>query len=176
MLNSKRGAVGEILEHFPKILLTIAVMAGIFLLVGYYSKLTVNIDDVVPEVLFYRIMYSPNSISYTDNITGRVYPGIISLDNFTDETLDRAINYSYERHIAAKLELYAGDRRTLVKTTYLNKVWYERFEPLSDRPYGIDGPSGPGSVEIRTRASPVVYRESGINQPGFLVVSILTPE
>jgi len=170
MLNNKRGGVGEILEHFPKILLTIAVMAGIFLLVGYYTSLTINIKPVEVEVLFNRIMYSPNSIMYMDNVTGRVHPGIINLDNFTDETLDRAINYSYERHLAAKLDLYGSDRRKLVSTTYLNKVLYERLEPLA-----VSGQKGAGSADIKTRANPVIYRKDGVNYPGFLKISIIIP-
>jgi hypothetical protein len=49
-------------------------------------------------------------------------------------------------------------------------VWYERLEPLA-----ASKQAGPASAQITTRATPVVYRKDGINNPGFLVLSILIP-
>lgn len=168
-LLNKRGGGEEIIEHIPKILLTIAVIAAINFLVGYYTSLTVDAKPVEVEVLFNRIMYSPNSIMYTDNVTGRLYPGVISWDNFTNETLDRAINYSYERHLAAKLDLYDFEKN-LVKTAYLNHIWYNRLEPLA-----ISRMSGAGSAKIYPKTTPVVYRMNGIDFSGFLKVSVIIP-
>ena len=167
LLNKKRGAVGGILEHIPKILLTIVVVAGISFLIDYYINITVDIQPVEVEVLFNRLMYSPNSIMYMDNFTGRVYPGIINLDNFTNETLDRAINYSYERHIAAKLELYDFNKQ-LVSTAYLNGLWYNRLEPLTQL-------KGPGGTKLFIKTTPIVYRKNNINFAGFLKVRIIIP-
>ena len=168
LVNNKRGE-GELLEQFPKILLTVAVMIGIFLLVSSFLKINLNIKPVEVEVLFNRLMYSPNSIIYTDNITGRVYPGIISLDNFTNETLDRAISYSYERHISAKLELYDSSDG-LIDTIYLNGLWYNRLEPLA-----VSGQSGSSSATIQTRTMPIVYRKNAINSPGKIIITIILP-
>ena len=168
-MNKKGVGTGEWLEQIPYIIITIAVMIGIFLLVNMYVSIRVNIKPLQTEVLFNRIMYSPNSIMYTDNITGIVYPGVIDLDKFTNATLDNAVKYSYERHISAKLELYDKEKQ-LVKTAYLNKGWYDRLEPLTKA-----GIKGPGSAKVYTKSIPLIYRENQVNQPGFLRIRIIIP-
>jgi len=168
-LGKKGLGAAELLEHIPYILLTIAVLIGIFVLVNTHVNLSVNIKPLQVEVLFNRIMYSPNSIMYTDNITGVVYPGVIDFDKFTNTTLDNAMKYSYEKHISAKLELYDKEKQ-LIKTAYLNNVWYNRLEPLASARI-----KGPGSARMYYKSLPVVYRENNVNQPGFLRISIIIP-
>ncbi|MBU1199448.1 MAG: hypothetical protein KKF46_07100 [Nanoarchaeota archaeon] len=168
---NKKGGVGaeEILEFIPYIVLTVAVMAGIFLLINLFINITVDPKPLQREVLFNRLIYSPNSIMYMDQVTGRVYPGIIALDNFTNETLDKSITYSYERQIAAKLELY-DQKKELVKTAYLNGVWYTRLEPLAQSRI-----KGEGSADIFTRTIPILYRKNSVNLPGYIKTMILIP-
>jgi hypothetical protein len=168
---NKKGDVGaeEWLEQIPYIILTAVVMIGIFVLVQYYVNLSVNVKPIQREVILNRMMYSANSIMYTDNVTGIVYPGIINLDNFTNQTLDQSITYSYERQLAARLSLYNSEKE-LIRTAYLNGVWFNRLAPLA-----LSMISGAGSAAIYYRAMPVVYRENGVNQAGFLEIEILIP-
>jgi hypothetical protein len=166
---NKRGVgAEEWLEQIPKIILTILVLLGIIALINYYVNVGVNVESVEREVLFNRLIYSPNSIMYTDNVTGRGYPGIIDYDNFTNETLDRAITYTYEKHIAAKLELYDLQKQ-LIQTAYLNGIWFSRLEPLARNHIAK-------SAEIYQRTIPIIYRKDGIDSPGFLTVEVLIPE
>ncbi|HJX06401.1 MAG TPA: hypothetical protein VJ461_06850 [Candidatus Nanoarchaeia archaeon] len=171
LTKNRKGEFGteEWLEQIPYIVLTIIVFVGIFLLVNYYVNITVNVKSLQVEVLFNRLMYSPNSTIYTDNVTGILYPGIIDLEKFTDETLDNSIKYYYERHAAAKLELF-NQKGESVKIAYLNKLWFERLEPLAKA-----GVGGASSAEIYTKKIPVSYRENRVNLPGFLKVEILLP-
>jgi hypothetical protein len=168
---SKRGefAVEEWLEQIPYIVLTAAVMIGIFLLVNYYVNLSVDVRRVESDVLLNRILYSPNSIMYTDDVSGTVYPGIINMVNFTDETLDKSIIYSADRHISAKLEVY-DQNKNLVSTAYLSKDWYLRLEPLAENQV-----SGASSAWVYPATLPIVYRLYGVNFPGFLRVKVIVP-
>lgn len=170
MLN-KKGDVGvsEWLEQIPEIILTAIVMIGIFVLVNYYINLNVNVKPLESEVLFYRMMYSPNAIMYTGQVTGIVYPGIIELDNFTNETLDKAIQYSSERHIAAKLTIF-NMKNEVVTSAYLSNIWFNRLEPLAKAPV-----AGAGSATLYARKIPIVYRQNGVNQAGFLLSEIIVP-
>jgi hypothetical protein len=170
-LKSKRGEfnVEEWLEQIPYIVLTAAVMIGIFLLVNYYVNLSVDVRVIESEVLFNRILYSPNSIMYTDNVSGTVYPGVINMANFTDATLDNSIHYSAGRHISAKLEVFDRQNK-LVSTAYLNREWYQRLEPLAENKV-----SGASSAWVYPALTPVVYRLYGVNFPGSLRVKIIIP-
>jgi hypothetical protein len=169
MMNKKGVGASEWIEQIPKIILTVVVMVGIFALISLFVNVKVNVTPIQREVLFSRILYSPDSIMLTDNFTGEVYPGLIDMNKFNNVTLDNSIKYSYERQIAAKLEIYDVEKQ-LVKTAYLNEVWFKRLEPLARAKI-----KGLSSAVIKSRTIPVVYRESGIDWPGYLRVEILTP-
>lgn len=167
---NKKGVGAEYwLEQIPYILLTVAVMGGVFLLVNTFVNLSVDVKPLQREVFFSRIMYAPNSIIYTDNVTGIVYPGVIDFERFTNDTLDSSIKYSYERHIAAKLELYSS-RKELVRTAYLNSVWFNRMEPLAR-----NWVKGAGGAKMYRKSIPVVYRINNVNRPGFLKIEMIMP-
>jgi hypothetical protein len=169
MFNKRGAGADEWLDQIPYIILTIIVLVGIVILINYYTAISVNVKPLQAHVLFNRIMYSPNSIMYTDNVTGQVYPGVIDWDNFTNETLDKAINYSYERQLAARLELHNNESK-VIKTAYLNHVWFNRLEPLISN--SIQG-AGKGYYY---QDVPVIYRKNSVNLPGFLDVYILLPD
>lgn len=168
---NKKGEVGaeEWLEQIPYIILTLVVMIGIFLLINYFVNLNVDVRDVEVGVLANRILYSPGSIMFTDPVTGQVYPGIISMANFTNEALDTSINYSSERHIAAKLTLYDKEMKP-IRTIYLNEKLYTRLEPLAE-----NWISGLSSGKLYVKAFPVVYRAGDVDFPGFLRMKIIIP-
>lgn len=171
LLKSKKADFNteEILEQIPYIVLTAMVIVGIYFIVDYYVNLSVNVRSLEFEVLTSRILYSPNSVMYTDNFSGTVFPGIIELANFTDQTLDNAIQYTGDRHIPAKLEIYDADRR-LVKAAYVDKLTYQHLEPLAASKI-----QGASSGELYVRTLPVVFRINNINQPGFLRIQAIIP-
>jgi hypothetical protein len=169
MKNKKGVGAEEWLEQIPKIILTVIVMAGIFVLISIFVNVKVDVRPVQREVLFNRLLYQPNSIMLTDDFTGQVYPGIIDMDKFNNETLDNSIKYFYERQIAAKLELYDSEKN-LVQTAYLNSVWFNRMEPLARAKVG-----GASSGVIKSRTVPVSYKQGTVLQPGYLKIEVLTP-
>lgn len=168
-LNKRGVGAEEWLEQIPYILLTMAVMSGIFLLVNMFINLSVNVRPLQREIFVGRLMYSPNSIVYADNVTGIVYPGVIDLEQFDNNTLDSLIAYSYERQVAAKLLLYDQEKE-LVKTAYLNGLWFNRLEPLARNRV-----EGEGSARMYTKSMPVVIQDKGVYTPGFLKIEMIFP-
>jgi len=88
----------------------------------------VNIQQTKDLILINRILYSPTSIAFTDPNTGRVYPDIIDLAKFNEKVLNSSINTD-KNLIAAKLELKNLDTNEVTET-YLNKKWFDRWDPL----------------------------------------------
>ena len=168
----KKGTAEEWLEQIPYIILTAVVMILIFVLVNMLINTGVNVKPVQVEVAFYRILYSPHSIMYTDNITGQIYPGVVDLERFSDSVLDSSIKYSYEKQISARLDLYtvANARWVIEKTAFLNKAWYERLEPLAGA-----GILGSASAQKFIKIVPVTYIKNGASHDGMLIIDIVIP-
>ena len=174
MANNKRkynskAEIGaeEWLERIPEIILTVVVLAGILILISYFVNISVNIKPLQPELLLNRMLYSPAGITYQDNETGIVYPGIIDYEKFANETLDGMMKYSYDRMLSAKLELY-NSKKELQKTAFFNGVWYNRIEPLASNKIG-----GAESGVITEIYMPIVYRKNIVDFPGYLKIDVL---
>ncbi len=166
---SKKGAVEEILEHMPDILLTVIVMVSVFVLVSLLINRNVEVQDIQDDIFVYRLLYSPSSITFEDNNTGRVYPGVIDAKKVTDDALDKTMAYSYERHITARLDLLSFDEQH-VATAYYNKIWYNRLEPLARAQL-----LGLGGAKLYYHVFPVVYKENGVSKPGLLKIRVIMP-
>jgi hypothetical protein len=166
---NKKGMVEEALEQLPYMLLTIAVIAGMYFLLKFYSTATVDPAPVQANVFLYRMVYSPNALSHTDKITGRVYPGLIFEEEFKTANLERAINYSYEKQIMAKFEIFdeAGQSKGVA---YYNEQWYTRLEPLAKA-----GIAGSGSANYYEKELPVIYRIGVTDLPAVMKVSVIIP-
>jgi len=119
-------------------MLNYAFLRMIFIAILFYTvylfaysqiKINIDIDDTRNLIFVKRLLYSPNSFSYTDNITGRTYPGIIDINRFDSDILAKAFNFS-KNNIAAKIELTNLENNEK-KEIYLNQKWYERWHPLT---------------------------------------------
>jgi hypothetical protein len=167
---NKKGAVEEILEYFPDIILTIIVMTSIFLMVNLFLNQKLEVQNLQKEVFVGRVLYSPDSIMRTDNLTGKVYPGMIELEKFSNKTLEDSIKYSYERQLASKMTLYDVEGG-IVKTVYYNSEWYNRFKPLADSNLG-----GVGGIKKYSKKIPINYIDKEkIISPGMLDIEVLIP-
>jgi hypothetical protein len=167
----KKGQVEEMVEQIPYIILTILVIFGIYALLNYATNPQIKVANVQANVFVYRTLYSPYSISQFDNNTGRVYPGIVVDEKFTSETLDESMQYSYEKQISAKLEIYLEGSSEPVRTAYYNKEWYDRLRPVASTRF-----SGPGAAQILSKQVPIVYRQPGADFPAIMNFTIIIPE
>ena len=87
----------------------------------------IEIGDIKDTIIINRALYSPTSFSYVDANTGRVYPGIIDINNFNNLQLNNSFDYS-GNNIAVKFEIKYSNK---TKTAYINQKWYERWAPLT---------------------------------------------
>lgn len=127
---NKKGVSFKILNYSILRILFIALLFYITYLFAYSQiKVNIDIDDTKSMIFVKRLLYSPNSIPYTNPVTERTYPGIIDIERFNPTTLENAFNFT-KNNIAAKIELtnLENDEK---KEIYLNKKWYDRWEPLT---------------------------------------------
>jgi hypothetical protein len=141
------------------IFLALALFSVVFL-TKYFVVQNLESNRLEMEVFYNRMIYSPNALAYVDNVTGRAYPGVIDFDKFNSENLDKTLNYTYKRTLAAKLTL--GE----FTPVYYNKEWYDRFSPLK-RMRGLSG------VLTLEKSLPVVYEDNDKLYPAILKVEIL---
>jgi hypothetical protein len=167
-MRGKKGAADEVVEQIPYIILTIIVMAGVYLLLSYYSSATIDPAPVQANVFLYRVLYEPNVMSYTDQATGKVSPAIIEDSYFTSEHLDQAIKYSYEKQIMAKFEIMDLLTKNSLKTAYYNQLWYERIEPVASS--GMKG-----GAQIYQKEIPVVYRRDMVDAQAIMRITVVIP-
>lgn len=127
---NKKGVSFKILNYAILRILFIALLFYITYLFAYSQiKVNIDIDDTKSLIFVKRLIYSPNSISYTDPVTERIYPGIIDIERFNPATLENTFNFT-KNNIAAKIELTNLENNEK-KEIYLNKEWYDRWEPLT---------------------------------------------
>jgi hypothetical protein len=169
--SGKKGGVGvhEALEMIPYILLTVLVMAGVFFLMNMFTNLSIEIKPVQREVFFYRTLYAPHSIMFTDEKTGVVYPGVIDMNKFNTSVLDESARYVYDRQIAAKLTLFDLEMKE-IKTIYYNENWFERLYPLAKARL-----IGKSSASLSLKLVPVIFKDGDVQRDGWLRVEIIIP-
>ena len=169
MIKSKKGATEEIIEQIPYILLTIIVMAGIYFILSYYSTTIVDSTPVEVNVFFYRALYAPFTLSYTDNVTGRVSPGIIEDSYMEDAHIDEMMKSEYDRQLMAKFEIFTESTEP-TKTAYYNKEWYLRTEPLARANL-----KGYGGAIIKEKTIPILYRNGMVDNKATMKIQVIVP-
>ena len=128
----------------------------------------VDVSELEADLMKYRLLYSRNSISYTDDVTGRVYPGVIELDDFNQSRIDRSMSFgNYSRMMSMKLELLDLDG-DLKKANFYQKDWYRRTKPLV-------GLRGPGGAKEYTYFFPVLIKENENKERAILKINLVTP-
>lgn len=112
-----------------RLLFILIMFTTIFQFASKVIQLTVDVNDIKATVFENRVFYS-GAIASVDYETGRIHADTIDFNKFSQEgVLDDAFNYSGSR-IAAKLELRNLETENVTEQ-YMNKVWYERWEPLT---------------------------------------------
>ncbi len=163
ILNKNKKALAYKMMNytFLRLVFIIIFFYTIYAFASYGLKTNLDIQKTREMVLVERSLYSPNSFIYSDSLTGRSYPGIIDIERFDSEILDKAFNYN-KSNIAARFELKnLGNNET--KEIYLNKKWYDRWQPLTKfKQYDKD---------IKQRY--VLIRDKGVISKGLLRVELV---
>lgn len=167
---NRRGQAEQMIENIPYLILTVLVMVGLYFLLSYYSSTTINVEKIQVSTFLYRELYQPNGLSYTDNLTGKVYPGLIDAKDFTNEHLDASMHFNYDKQIMAKFEIYDQKYNQLQATAYYNGVWYSRMEPLA-----LSFLPGIGGANYYSKTVPIIFRRGVQSIPAMMEVTVIVP-
>ena len=97
--NGKKGQAYKFLTWtFLEAGLTLLVLIFIAVIVHIFVQFDINVQDIERELFVENLLYSSEGISYVDSISGRVYPGVIDLEDFSNTVvmeakLGEAFNY-----------------------------------------------------------------------------------
>ncbi|NQV09290.1 hypothetical protein HQ529_05560 [Candidatus Woesearchaeota archaeon] len=105
MKNKRAMFTLNLLAFLPRLGFLIVVVLSIVVLLGANIKTEIDVFDAQAEVFFQRLVYG-NHFSYFDEVTGRLYPGMVDFDKFKSTDLDNLIYYGEEnRDVGARISL-----------------------------------------------------------------------
>lgn len=93
-LNKKASSGGYTIARkmifwmFIMVIITIAIIALVFLLGGYQNSLANIPGEFKAEVISSRFLENPDCFAYVDPITQRTYPNVMDLQKVTREQID----------------------------------------------------------------------------------------
>lgn len=188
---AKKGQFKEILEYLMRLLFIFIVCVSVVLLVSLYIAQRMNVQPAAREVLFNRIIYSPDTIwAFTPHLNRPDF-GTINLNDFSSARLELAITYSTKEHIAARLiitdkvtakylELECAEptwgRGVFSVSAYWSKTVYLNTQLFGDLcPKAISGLEGKGAAQVKVETLPVLIKNNNKLESGWLLIHIITP-
>lgn len=176
--NKRAGSVYlQMMFGFFKFFLVLFIVFSILFVVRSHFKAKIDILDTELTLLAHNIIYAKGGVSYQDPITGRVYPGVISLEEFENSfamssRLNQAFFYEKQPVFAAVINLNLPEQNKKVESVYYYKEWYDKWHPL-----GASRLIGKGAVIKKTMSFNVLVRQktSPHDIPGILTMEIVTP-
>ena len=144
-MNKQAIITFEMLMWIPRIIFLVFVMFAVIILIRSFIVEKVDVAELEANIFANRLLYSPNSISFTDHDTGRVYPGIIDSNKFkagiAEQQLAKSIYYgNSNRVVGAKIALKNMDNSE-ENVVFYNKEFYDEKKILVDSRL-TEGPGG----------------------------------
>src|SRR3989344_2497041 len=121
------------------VLITITVIALVFLFSGYQRQLVEVPSELRAELISLRFVNTPECFTYQDLTTGRIFAGVIDLQKFTQENMDRCYSTEPEKgftdyNFALELEGYTpnidGKKKLLMSNNFFNKVDFTLYKQV----------------------------------------------
>lgn len=154
-------------------LVRIGVIIMVFIIVLMFEnimlKTSVDFRRAETYLMINALMFSPYGFSVTEG--NRVYPGIISLEKFNTETIEKAfyINYSqkaFQDYWGYNLTLTVDGQPSI--SIVGNPTWYGRLRIIAGT-----GLTGSGSAIRVIRRYYVMVSSKGELKPGRLTIDIV---
>ena len=169
-MNKKAQTSHTVIKSITWFFFLIIILLSITFLVKSYIRTVIDTKDIEADLFYQEMLFTNNGITYQDEITSRNYPGIIDIDNFNLDTLNKSINYGPENYfIAADFNLRYLDG-TLIKSFVYNEKWYDRWKPLTKKYL-----PGSGSADIVFKQIYVLVKQEEVIFPAILQVEIVYP-
>ncbi|MBT7391524.1 hypothetical protein HN827_01740 [archaeon] len=133
MKNKKATAPVYGIRYILLIVIFFIVIGGIKNLMDQYMTVDLKTHGVENLIVIKRMIYSPELLTFQDPITKRTYPGIIDINKFNVDQLEKKI-YNKNNRVAATIDLINLETDEL-KTIYINekkaKTW-EDYEQIGN--------------------------------------------
>ena len=131
-------------------MVVVATLILVFVLLPQYQNSLVEVpQELRAELISLRFVNTPECFTYQDETTGRVFAGVIDLQKFTQERMDKCYRTEPEKgfkdyNFGLELEGYTpiidGQKKLLITNNFFNKVDFtlykealvrngDRFEP-----------------------------------------------
>ncbi len=175
MGNKKCITTFEFMLWVLRIIFLVAVMFSIMILIRSYITTTIDISELQGNLLAYRMIYSPNSISNYDSEINRTYPGIIDVRRFESQNaekfLEKSAYYGKDSKEAGARLLLKGISNNEERTIYYNEDFFKEQKKLVDSGFT----EGPGGAKGYTKKYNVVMLSKGSLSRGMLTVDVVIP-
>lgn len=162
---NKKAALFEFnLLWFLAIFLMVFLFAGVIYLVNYTLDLQKDTTRLRANIFLLRAIYSQDGLSYTDEVTLRMYPGTIDYARFNKDTLEKSIFYEENRMIAANVSLFDKDNKLMAHFIYNQKMFDTWMPAVAFKEYR--------KITLRR---PVMINKAGDIIEGTIKFDLVTP-
>lgn len=174
---NKRAIISfEMLMWIPRILFLVIVMFSVVILIRSFVVEKVDVTELEANIFANRLLYSQNSISFVDEDTERVYPGIIDLTKFNSKEMESLLLKSIfygdnNRKVGAKITLKNPEDNKDTSLFY-NRAFYDEKRTLID---SWGNAKGPGASTSFIKKLDVLILEKSKLHNGILTLDIIIP-
>jgi hypothetical protein len=170
----KKGIMAfNFLAMVPRILFLVIMLIVCVILIRLFLNNRFDIADVQAEIFVNGFIYGTGGVTYTDPLTGRIFPEIIDVSQFNSSELDASLFYPDNRMIAAKI-IVTRDLSFVdaVAIAYYNKQWYDNWEPLLP----LKSLPGIGGVTDYTKTLPIMLKEGESLKAAYVTFHVVQPK
>jgi hypothetical protein len=155
----------------PRIIFLVIMLMSCVILIRLFVVNEFDTREIQADLLVNGLLYSPGGISWYDAETGRTFPEIIDLKQFSERDFDHALFFPGNNFIAAKITV-VDIGLALHGEGYFNRVWYENWEPLVT----INIPGLGGITKIEKRYPIILRSANGDLRNGYVLFTIFQPK
>jgi len=175
MKTKKAITTFEILMWIPRILFLVVVMFVVMLLIRSHVTTTIDISEIKANTLAYRLLYTQKGVSYYDSTIGRTYPGVIEIDKFKSQNIEKFLEKSAyygdkNREIGAKFLLKDLSENNEIIVFY-NEDFFKEQKKLVDSGFT----EGPGGARGYTKKYDILILKNNVFNSGTLTIETAVP-
>ena len=155
-----------------RMLFLVIVLVVCVLLISLFLNQKFKTAEIHGEILIDGLIYGTGGLSYTDPVTGRVYPEIIDMAQLSGSELDAGLFFPGNRMIAARITI-ENEKGVPLETVYFNKEFYINWAPMA----ALEGVPGIGNIVSYERKLPVILKDiDGSFKSAFVDFEVLQPK